>query len=199
MHGLINRSLECFLSDTYGNDVWHDVVNGANLGIDKFESMLEYDDSLTYAVLDAAADRLSKSQATLLEDLGTYLVSHPRVESLRRLLRFGGGSFIEFLHSLDDLQDRAKLALPELKLPRLTLIDCENAGQYKLSCRGPYKGFGRVMLGLLRAMADDYGALVVLEDQESDQGNEDISITLVESEFSDGRAFSLAGPIGAQI
>ncbi|MCK4711630.1 MAG: heme NO-binding domain-containing protein [Marinosulfonomonas sp.] len=193
MHGLINRSLECFLCDTYGAKVWSDVTSAAGLGFDTFEPMLEYDDALSYAVLDAAATRLTKSSDTLLEDLGTYLVSSPKVVALRRLLRFGGVTFVEFLHSLDDLHDRARLAVPELGLPKLRLEGYRATSDFKLVCKGPHKGFGWVMMGLLRAMADDYGALVFLEYQRGGDGYEEISIALVESCFADGRDFSLAG------
>lgn len=194
MHGLINRSLEGFLSETYGASVWRDVAEGAGLGFEHFESMFEYEDWLTYAVLETAAVRLSKSQETILEDLGTYLVSSPNVKSLRRLLRFGGVTFVDFLHSLDDLYDRAKLAVPELELPKFNLQEKGEAGNFKVVCTGPYTGFGRAMLGVLRAMADDYGALVFMEFHETGDGVEEISITLVQSSFADGRDFSLAGP-----
>lgn len=199
MHGLINRSMECFLSDTYGSDVWLDVVKDAGLGFEHFESMFDYDDTLTYAVLASAAKRLSKARATLLEDMGTYLVSSPNVQSLRRLLRFGGVTFVEFLHSLDDLNDRAKLAVPELELPKFKLLKNGDAGGFTLICRGPHKGFGRVMMGVLRAMADDYGALVFMEYDGAGDGFEEISIALVESSFADGRDFSLAGPVGGSV
>ena len=54
MHGLINRSIQCFLRDTYGAGAWAQVVRGAGLGFDSFEAMLTYDPVLTDAVLDAA-------------------------------------------------------------------------------------------------------------------------------------------------
>ncbi|WP_428543778.1 heme NO-binding domain-containing protein [Profundibacter sp.] len=196
MHGLINRSLECFLRDTYGNTVWQDVASRADLPFDRFEAMLDYDDRLTYVVLLAASDCLSKSRETLLEDLGTYLVSNPNNESLRRLLRFGGETYIEFLHSLDDLNGRAKLALPELELPRMTLHGGRDGNDFRLVCTGPPRGFGRVMRGVLRAMADDYGALVLLKDIDGETGCEEIAITLIQSSFSGGRDFRLAGPVG---
>ena len=197
MHGLINRSLECFLNDTYGTEVWQDVAKAADLGFEKFESMLEYDDVLTYAVLEAAAVRLAKSTDTLLMDTGTYLVSSPNVKPLRRLLRFGGDTFGEFLHSLDDLQDRARLAVPELDLPKLCLLGSPDSGSFNLVCKGPHKGFGWVMVGLLQAMADDYGALVLLEHQGGGDRVEEISIALIESSYTDGRDFSLADPVRA--
>ena len=196
MHGLINRSLECFISDTYGKQIWLDVAKAANLGFDGFESMLHYDDALTFAVLDAAAEKLAKPPDVLLDDLGTYLVSNPRLEALRRLLRFGGETFIEFLHSLDDLHGRAKLAVPELEMPVLRLQGGDDDGAFLLTCKSPYAGFSNVIIGLLRAMADDYGALVFL--QEGDRQGE-ISIQLAEARFFSGRDFNLSTETGNPI
>lgn len=194
MHGLINRSLEGFLRDTYGNKIWQDVVTAAALEFDNFEAMLEYDDALTYAVLDAAAAQLARPRETLLEDMGTYLVSNPKVEALRRLLRFGGVTFTEFLHSLEDLHERAKLAVPELELPRLYLLGPSDSGDFKLVCNGGYVGFGYVLMGLLRTMADDYGALVLLDSQDNGNGSGEINIQVVETSFADGRDFCLSSP-----
>lgn len=195
MHGLMNRSMECFLSDTYGSDVWRAVVKDADIGFEHFEAMFDYDDDISYDVLVAAAKRLSRSPSTLLEDMGTYLVSSPNIQSPRRLLRFGGVTFDEFLHSLDDLYDRAKLAVPELELPKFRLLEDGGVGKFKLICNSSYKGFARVTMGVLRAMADDYGALVIMEYAGDGDGYEEISIALVESSFTEGRDFSLVDPI----
>ena len=83
--------------------------------------MLVYDDDMTVRVLDALCADLNRPRAEMLEDLGTYLVSHPKMEDLRRLLRFGGVTYVEFLHSLDDLSDRVRLAVSDLCLPTLEL------------------------------------------------------------------------------
>ena len=191
MHGLINRSIQCFLRDTYSDLVWLDVVNHAELGFDGFEAMLTYDDDLTVAVLDAAAHRLSRERDSILEDLGTYLVSHPNLESLRRLLRFGGVGFVDFLHSLDELQGRGRLAVPDLDLPRLEL-NCHAPGHYSLTCQTPHRGFGHVMVGILRVMADDYGALVLLEHHRTASDVETISIDLLDQQHAEGRHFDLS-------
>lgn len=190
MHGLINRSIQCFLRDTYGPQVWSDVAVAARLGFDSFEAMLSYDAELTEAVLTAACDHLDKRRDALLEDLGTYLVSHPNVEALRRLLRFGGTTFEELLHSLDELHDRAVLAVPDLEMPRLELRDHETS-VYTLIVSHPYPGFGHVMVGVLRAMADDYGALALLEWQGRKDQTETIGIELLVTAFAEGRHFDL--------
>lgn len=125
-----------------------------------------------------------------MEDLGTYLLSHLNTEILRRLLRFGGDTFIEFLHLLDELPDRARLAVSDLVLPELDLRD-QTATQYSLACRSPIVGSGHVFIGILRAMADGYGALVMLEHLGASQGVETISISLVASKFATGWRFDL--------
>lgn len=190
MHGLINTAIQCFVTDSYGGDKWLEATRYADLGFVEFESMLAYDDAVTARVLDAVSLVLDRSRTDVMEDLGTYLVSHPNVEALRRLLRFGGVTFVEFLHSLDDLPDRARLAVSDLKLPRIELRE-HTPGQFSLICDSPLEGYGHVMMGVLRAMADDYGALAVLEHTGSGQGVETISITLIETEFSEGRVFAL--------
>ncbi len=191
MHGLINRSIQCFLRDTYGEAAWREVARRADIGLDNFEAMLIYDIAVTDRVIDAAAALLERPRDGVLDDFGTYLVSHPNLERLRRLLRFGGVSFVDFLHSLDDLPDRARLALPDLDLPLLELqgssSDC-----FRLACRSPLAGAGHVIVGLLRAMADDYGALVLLEHEGSRGGAEIVAIHLLETRFAAGRRFDLA-------
>jgi len=191
MHGLINRSIQCFLRDTYGDDSWQEIAHGAHLDFDSFEAMLGYDDVLTDKVLDAAAVHLEKSRETILEDLGTYLVSHPNVERLRRLLRFGGASFLEFMFSLEDLPGRARLAVPDLDLPSFELRDHFN-GAFTLFVTFSFPGAGHVLVGTMRAMADDYGALVFLEHLGANKDVETLSIQLVETAFAEGREFSLA-------
>ena len=191
MHGLINKALQCFLRDTYGEGLWAAVARDAGLGFDSFEPMLQYDLDQTRAVIAAAARLLDRPAETVLEDMGTYLVSHPNLEPLRRLLRFGGVTFPDFLHSLEDMRGRGRLALPDLDLPTMDLrVDGED--RYVLACRSPLAGAGHVIMGLLRAMADDYGALVLLDHLGTGDGAEEIAIHLPDARFAEGRRFDLS-------
>ncbi|WP_298846555.1 heme NO-binding domain-containing protein [uncultured Ruegeria sp.] len=195
MHGLINRAIQSFVCATYGQSCWLRVTEAARLGFIEFEAMLVYDDDMTARVLDALSVDLDRSQAEILEDVGTYLVSHPNMEGLRRLLRFGGVSYVEFLHSLDDLADRVRLAVSDLALPTLELREL-SATEYQLGCSPGLPGYSSVMVGVLRAMADDYGALVMLSHEERYQDSDVISIMLVESAFAEGRHFDLGARNG---
>lgn len=196
MHGLINRAFQCFIRDTYGPMVWEAVAREAALGFDSFEAMLNYDLSQTEAAITAAARLLERPRDTVLEDMGTYLVSHPNVQALRRLLRFGGVTFADFLQSLEDLPGRGKMALPDLDLPVLELLD-HSPERFTLICRSPLAGAGHVVVGLLRAMADDYGALVLLDHQGMSASGEVIYIHLLEHSFAEGKKFDLSMAVRA--
>ncbi|MGH1329793.1 MAG: heme NO-binding domain-containing protein [Paracoccaceae bacterium] len=194
MHGLINRSIQCFVRDTYGQEAWVQIALDARIGHENFEAMLVYDDDQTFAVLEAACHVLDKPAETLLEDVGTYLVSHPSFSALRRLLRFGGESFVDFLYSLDDLRDRARLAVPDIDLPLIELHEVTSAS-FTVSCGQEIQGFSYVIMGILRAMADDYGALVFLEHLGSREAADHLGVSLLEAAFAQGRSFDLAGEV----
>ena len=192
MHGLINTTLQCFMRDTYGDARWAKVLRALHLDAAGFEAMLSYEDELTARLVSAIAEELGRLPGTLLEDVGHYLVSHPRREALRRLLRFSGRSFRDFLHALDELPDRVRLAVPDLELPDIDL-NAVDENRIVFAIRDKPPGASHVLLGLLRAMSDDYGALAIL-DLTKGRGDRDLlSISVAQDRFSAGRAFSLAG------
>ena len=190
MHGLIDKAIQCFVLDTYGLEAWRVTAQFPKLPVTQFEAMLVYDDALTEQALDAAARYLDKPRSVVLEDIGTYLASHPNVETLRRLLRFGGAHFVDFLYSLDDLHDRARLAVDDLELPTLTLVRHTDA-HYSLLCHADFPGWGHLLVGILRVMADDYGALACLVHLGANNQAETIDNVLVQTSYAAGRAFVL--------
>lgn len=190
MHGLINRAIQAFVTSTYGADRWEKVMEEAALGFTEFEAMLFYSEEQSARMLAAMEKVLARPLPEMLEDMGTFLVSNPQVEALRRLLRFGGVNYVEFLHSLDDLPDRARLAVSDLHLPGLELLE-QAPEQFELICQPGLPGYASVLIGVLRAMADDYGDLVFLDHRGTQDGAEVISITLVETKFAAGREFDL--------
>lgn len=198
MHGLINRAVEGFTRDTYGDAFWTSVAQSAGMEFTSFEAMMAYPIDVTGRIVDSLADALDKRREEVLEDLGTYLVASPNTDSLRRLLRFGGTDFVEFLDSLEDLPARAQLAVPDLPVPQLELRELSQMS-FSLSVQADpaTEGlFGHMMLGLLRAMADDYGALVFLNHTHGSADEGIIEITLLEVAFAEAREFELGAKAG---
>ncbi|MDG4648604.1 heme NO-binding domain-containing protein [Roseibacterium sp. SDUM158017] len=192
---MINCALQGFLLANYGPAVWREVQDIARLPADGFEAMERYDDALTLACFEAALQVLEKHPNTLLEDIGTHIVIHPDLEPLRRLLRFGGATFVEFLQSLEEMPDRARMAIPELELPEIRLWQTDT-GDCVVGARWPLPGIAPLLSGALRAMADDYGALVFLRLGGIADGEERLLVQVFDTAFSEGRSFSL-GQAGA--
>ncbi|WP_435258017.1 heme NO-binding domain-containing protein [Thioclava sp. FR2] len=189
MLGLVNHALEGFLRDTYGSSAWKGIVQRAGFAADRFEPLLRYPPELTNMILESADAQLGRARDTILEDLGTWLVSRRSGGRLRRLLRFGGVTFVDFLHSLEELPDRALLAMPDFVVPDLNLTE-QGAGLFSMRFDDPFSGAQHVVAGALRAMADDYGVLVLIECIEGG-----ILVQLLDAEFAEARHFDL-GMVG---
>lgn len=191
MDALLLRSLQSYVLDTFGPESWQRVCAAAGLTVATFEPMLRYDPGTADRIAQVVAQVLGRSVDTVWEDLGTYLVTNPDQEGVRRLLRFGGTSFTDFLHSLEELPGRARLAMPHLDAPELTL-DEVGPDWYELRCRSPVRGLQRVLAGLLTAMADDYGALCLIEPG----ADGCTSISVLDRRHAEARHFHLALPKG---
>lgn len=189
MDALLLRSLQGYLRDTFGLAVWQAVCRRATLKVETFEPMLRYDPGMADRVAQCAADVLGRPVETVWEDMGTYLVTNPGHEGIRRLMRFGGVNFTDFLHSLEDMPGRARLALPDLDTPELTLTELGH-DRFELACRSGIGGLPRVLVGLLTAMADDYGALCLIEPGQ--EGS--IRVRILDRLHAAGRPFDLAMP-----
>lgn len=184
MHGLVNRSLQAFLNDTYGAALWEAVARDVDMDPSGAEAMVQDNDGVTDMLVTAASRRLDTPRDAFLEDVGAYLASR---EALRRLLRFGGRDYPDFLLSLDELPDRIRLAIPDLDLPLISVGE-NGPRRFVVSCAMPF--YRHVLAGLLRAMADDYGALAVIETR--DDGG--LCVDLMDMQFAAGRRFDLARP-----
>ncbi|MEL7026106.1 MAG: heme NO-binding protein, partial [Pseudomonadota bacterium] len=117
------------------------------------------------------------------------------MEPVRRLLRFGGVDFADFLDSLDELPERARLAVPSLVLPA---IDVHEVGydEYQIFCRSEFGRFGKILAGALRAMADDYGCLSLIEWDPGGERGEEVTLTLLDGAHSEGKSFVLGAEAG---
>lgn len=122
MLGVVNKAIEAFVCQRYGDKLSADLLIDLSLPGYEFEAMLTYEDGITYDLIDRLAKRQSKMHQDVLEDIGGYLVAEDSQASIRRLLRFVGATFEDFLLSLDDLNDRVALALDILEMPMIRVL-----------------------------------------------------------------------------
>ncbi|GHA54518.1 hypothetical protein GCM10008927_20390 [Amylibacter ulvae] len=159
MHGIVNQGLQCFIRDIYGAQAWYQVRETVGLTFSNFETMLTYEDVITEQIIASICDTTRRNRHEILEDFGTYLVSEHSPPSVLKLLRLGGENFTDFLYSLEDVNDRVHIAIPQLDLPHFTLFEFD-AKRFQLKSEFHHTGYGAIFLGLLCAMADHYQTLV---------------------------------------
>ena len=188
MHGLILWIFEAFVRLTYGDQVWEKVLTDLDLHVQSVEPMFHYDVQIALSILRQLSIEQRRDRNSLLEDFGTFLVTDPRVERVRRLLRFGGVEYTDFLHSLEELKGRAHLAVPDLTLPDI-LVDEVSPHVFEVTCENSPKGVPYVLLGALRALADDYGSLAYLDVMSEREHSVVISVSLLERQHAEGREF----------
>lgn len=182
MHGLVNRTIEVFVRSTYGDEMWHKVALAAKVDPEGFLTWSPSTEAVTFAIVDTASGLLEKTNHEFLEDVGAWLA---RLEQIRRLMRFSGSTYEEFLESLREMSGRIILVFPDMVVPILSIVSV-GEGEYNLTTSKTRWGLLRLLAGLLRGMADDYGALATIS------VNDDmIVIRVALLNYSDERSFSL--------
>jgi hypothetical protein len=176
---MINRGLQCYIRDIHGVDIWEETCEQAKLTYYNFEYMLTYDDATTEDLLSSFGALVGRKRDEILEDFGVYIVSEDALSTVRRLLKFGGTNYVEFLQSLDFVYDRVKLAVPDLDIPMMELV-AHGPCRFTLYARFQKRGYGVALLGLLRALADDYNALISIEHSRNKLKHVDEDIFVIE-------------------
>ncbi|WP_347266479.1 heme NO-binding domain-containing protein [Paracoccus sp. (in: a-proteobacteria)] len=182
MNSLTNSCIRQFLRSSYGDDLWSRVATAAGVRADALLAWTAQADATTAALLVHAARALGKKPGEILEDLGEWLT---RQEQLRRLLRFSGSTFDEFVISLQDLAGRINLVLPDLGLSAL-LVEKTSRNSFRIASAGRQRLAMRVIVGVLRGMADDYGTLALVSHRGSDV---DVGVAL--AGYADAKGFDL--------
>lgn len=176
MISFLSRSVEAFLQHTYGSTF----ANGQNpppdRAADQGDAMV-----FVYPLLEAAGGKLDKPIEELTQDWAAWLTRH---EAVRRLLRFSGAGFRDFVAGLGELPGRVCMVLPAHRPPRIRVM-AQDEGQQVLIVEGP-EIWAHFLAGLVRAMADDYGSLALV----SVLGNVVIVDVSMDS-FVSGRDFDL--------
>lgn len=191
MYGLFLRALQNYVCVTFGAEPLARALVAAGAPPEGFEPLLRYEHQTLHNLLLHVSAELGRPVEAILEDLGTFVITDEGHSAARRLLRFGGATFADFLFSLDELPDRVRLALPDEDFPILHLSD-RGEGQFRLVCATDCSELGLVLLGVLRAMADDYGALVLIEAEPAHDGATVLAIRLLDAGFAEGRRFDLS-------
>lgn len=170
MYGMVNEGIRSFIVSNQGAEAWRAICARAGLADIEFERMTNYDDDLTYKLVDAVCEHTGLSVGDVLKVFGNYWVEYAGGSGFRNLMRLSGPTFIEQLRGLDNLHDRIILSMPHLKPPSFELEQMDGR-LYRLHYYSERDGLAPMVEGLLFGIAKDTGEDIEVEQLEAkDEG-----------------------------
>ena len=166
MYGMVNQGIKDYVTDNLGEPTWRKILEKSGLDSDQFETMLAYDDDLTYKLVFAASDVLGLSTDEILESFGDFWVDFARNTAIGRLLDFGGETLFELLDNLNEMHERIQLSLPHLRPPAFD-FEMGDGNLHRLHYYSEREGLQPMVIGLVKGLARTCG--------------DDIRIRMVES------------------
>jgi len=188
---MVHKGIGVFVTNSFGAADWDALCQELGIDVDP-ASATQLNDFIATQILFTMAERTGRPKREVMEDYGMFLMTSDITSGIRRLMRFGGADFIEYIDSLEDLPGRIRLAIDDFILPSLTVIE-ETPMKYKIKVETKLGAFTFVLIGMFRAMADDYGTLCDISHHSRDDAGDIISIEIFDLGFDKGRDFSLVG------
>lgn len=126
MYGILNKAIEDFITENYGLEKWETVKEKSGVEVEFFLSNEPYDDSITYQLIDAAAEVLGIPVREVLNSFGEHWVLKTGLQKYGSLMEAGGTSLREFLINLPFFHDRVLLIYPKLTPPEFKVSDAKD-------------------------------------------------------------------------
>ena len=150
MYGLVNKAIEDLVTRNHGREAWERIMAAAAVS-GPFVCMRQYDDAVTYRLVEAAAQVLGASSSEVLEAFGEFWTSYTAREGYGDMLGLMGDNLVDFLNDLDNHHARVGLSFPELRPPSFECQDLGN-GTLRLRYTSTRPGLASLVVGLLRGL-----------------------------------------------
>jgi len=174
MYGLINKSIEELVKESFSEEIWLKVLEKSNIEHDFFISSEAYDDSVTYKLVGAISELTDLSVTDILMSFGEWWVLRTSKEKYGSLMESGGSNLKEFLVNLPVFHNRVMLIYPKLTPPEFRVSHIEESSIYVhyFSKREGLKDFVKGLLLGLGKMYNTPVSVDVIESRDSGHPNE---------------------------
>ncbi|MAB82882.1 MAG: heme NO-binding protein [Phycisphaerae bacterium] len=165
MYGLINIAIKDLVTEDFGEEAWHRILSRAGLEGTEFILMDQYEDSVTYDLVGAAAEELDVPASQILQSFGAYWTKYTAVKGYGPLLDSAGKTFPEFLQNLDLMHTRVGTMFPDFVPPS---FECHNMTEHSLDLHyiSEREGLEDLVIGLLHGLAERFElTLEIIQDE----------------------------------
>jgi Haem-NO-binding len=155
MYGLVNKAIQDMVCSRFGEDIWREIKDKAEVNVDVFISMEGYPDDLTHRLVKAASVVLGLSPTQVMEAFGEFWVQYTSEEGYGEMMDMSGDTLPEFLENLDNLHARVGISFPKLEPPSFECSDVEE-NHLNLHYRSSREGLSPMIVGLVKGLGTKF-------------------------------------------
>lgn len=152
MYGMMHRAIRQMVIDRAGTAMWDGVERELGVGPAEFISATVHPDTLTLAMMEAAAERLDLSMAECMRLFGQYWVHFAESGPYAAIMDFVGQDLPGFIENLDRMHMAVVAAMPDARVPGFALISNDGKTmvvRYQSGRQGLEPMVGGLLEGLL--------------------------------------------------
>ncbi len=156
MYGMIHRAIRQMVIDEAGPERWASIERRHGVGPQDMISAHVYEDALTVALLQSAADELGMALPDCLRAFGHYWIRFAERGSYGALMDFTGRDLPSFIANLDRMHQAVQAAMPAARVPSFTLAEAR-PDRIRVEYRSEREGLEPFVEGLLAALVERFG------------------------------------------
>lgn len=174
MYGMLLESIQHYVQEQYGEDVWSRILEHAGIRNMVFTTHNVYKDEIML--------NLAHSCSCILEDMsidecmhffGACFVNFCVHYGYDKILRVAGRCYRDFLHGIDNLHEMIRFSYPKLQSPSF-IVESEDAKGCILAYRSKRFGFKHYVIGQLQQCANKFYnvdvEVLTIEENETENG-----------------------------
>jgi predicted hydrocarbon binding protein len=162
MYGLVNAAVHDLVVSKFGETAWEQIKVKAGIELDAFSRMEQYDDAVTYNMVNAASEVLGITADEVQRAFGEHWVLYTGREGYGELFDIAGSSLKDFLFNLDFLHTRVGQNFTHLQPPSFR-FDTINERTVRMHYHSDRKGLCPFLGGLLSGLAARFKTHVEVE------------------------------------
>lgn len=153
MYGLVNQAIADLITNGWDDETWTAIRVRANVEHQRFFAGEQYDDAVTYALVEAAAEVLQLRPDEVLEAFGRHWILFTGARGWGPTIDAAGNTVREVMHNLDAMHARVSVAMAEATMPNFRMVT-EDEDSFVVEYLSPRVGLAPMVKGLLEGLGE---------------------------------------------
>ncbi len=155
MYGMINQALKELVESHSGARVWGEICESAGVSSEDFDSLLPYEDSLTYRLVGLTSEKLGLSASEILRMFGLHWVSFTAHQGYGEMMALFGRDLRTCLKNLNRMHGHMGAMMPDLHPPRF-VVEEKNSESLTLHYYSTRHGLAPLVVGIIEGLAQKF-------------------------------------------